>query len=208
MFTGGCNLRCPFCHNGSIVCSPTGGEFSEEEIFTYLKKRRGILDGLVVSGGEPMLQADLPDFLQKVKELGYLVKLDTNGSFPEKLKEIIDKGLVDYAAMDIKNCKARYGETVGKTMFDIMPILKSVELLKTGQLPFEFRTTLVRGLHDRESLIALAEWIAPIDRYYMQNFVDSGDLIDSESEGFSKEETEAFLTAVQKIIPTAEIRGL
>ena len=143
VFTFGCNLRCPFCHNASLVVGGGEAEFSKEEILAYLKKRTGLLDGVCITGGEPLLQSDIADFIKEIKALGYAVKLDTNGCYPEKLKELVLGGLVDYVAMDVKNCFSKYGQTVGIKDFDVSPIKESAAFLISSGIDFEFRTTIV-----------------------------------------------------------------
>ena len=150
IFTAGCNFRCPFCHNAPLVTHIDDScDITTEEIFAFLKKRQGILDGVCVSGGEPLVQPDIAEFIREIKALGYHVKLDTNGSFPEKLKELVDEGLLDYVAMDIKNSARKYGETIGIDGYDPARILESVDYLMTNVVPFEFRTTVVREFHKK-----------------------------------------------------------
>ncbi len=208
VFTGGCNYRCPFCHNAGLVTKMDTEIIPESEVFNHLKKRQGILDGVAISGGEPLLQGDIEEFLKKIKELGYSIKLDTNGSFPDKLKSIIDNGLCDYVAMDIKNSKERYNETVGIDKFDISLMEKSVEILMNSDVQFEFRTTVTKNFHTVEDIEKIGEWIRGTEKYYLQNFVDSGNLIDCNVEGVSKEEMQLMLEKIKKYVPTAEIRGL
>ena len=156
VFTGGCNYRCPFCHNAGLVTKLDTEIISEGEVLSHLKKRQGILDGVAISGGEPLLQGDIEEFLQKIKELGYSIKLDTNGSFPDKLKSIIDKGLCDYVAMDIKNSKERYNETIGIDNFDISLMEKSVESIKLD--PVKAPTKLLRP-NTNVATFKLGMWI-------------------------------------------------
>lgn len=209
VFTAGCNFRCPFCHNASLVVDiPKEAAISEEEFFAFLKKRQGILDGVCVSGGEPLLQPDIEEFIGKIKELGYVVKLDTNGSFPKKLKALVEKGLIDYVAMDIKNCLESYAITSGTDALDLGAIEESVSYLKEGHIPYEFRTTVVKNYHFEESFEKIGQWIQGADKYYLQNFVDSGDLIGKKTKGCSPEEMNTFLKVVQKYIPTAQLRGI
>lgn len=208
VFTGGCNYRCPFCHNAGLVTKMDTEIIPESEVFSHLKKRQGILDGVAVSGGEPLLQGDIEEFLSQIKELGYKIKLDTNGSFPEKLKLIIDKGLCDYVAMDIKNSKERYPETIGIDKFDISLMEKSVDILMSSDVEFEFRTTVTKNFHTIKDIENIGEWVKGVKNFYLQNFVDSGNLIDSNVEGVSKEEMQEMLVAIRKYVPTAEIRGL
>lgn len=176
IFVGGCNFRCPFCHNGGIVLEPLSqGRYEEAEIFAFLEKRKNILKGVCITGGEPTLQEDLPEFLMRVKELGYQVKLDTNGCAPEVLKGLLDKGLLNYVAMDIKNCPEKYAMSVGmdKQWSGMGQIERSVSILKTSGIDYEFRTTVVKELHTREDLLKIAAWIKGCPRYFLQQYQDS-----------------------------------
>ena len=161
VFTAGCNFRCPFCHNAMRVLPEQIDDecLTDDEVFGFLKKRRGVLDGVAVTGGEPLLHADMPEFLARVKELGYRIKLDTNGSNPELLSEIVKNKLVDRVAMDIKNAPEEYARTIGLKSFDIAPVERSKEMLLRGDIDYEFRTTVVKGIHTKESLIGAAKWI-------------------------------------------------
>lgn len=209
LFTFGCNFRCPFCHNASLVLSSRADDsiISEEELFTLLQKRKGMLEGVCITGGEPTLQPDLPDFIRKIKAMGYAVKLDTNGYRPAVLRALIDEGLLDYVAMDIKNSLSRYPETVGISRFDTAPIEESINLLMEGRVPFEFRTTLVKGLHTPESIAEMGRRLAGNERFFLQTFEDSGDLISDGLSGFDREETEALLAVLCNYVPNAQIRG-
>lgn len=209
VFSGGCNFRCPFCHNAGLVLSP--GQYDtveEEEILAFLKKRRGILDGVCITGGEPLLNPDTEEFAAKVKALGYLLKLDTNGSFPERLENVVNAGLVDYVAMDIKNCLKKYPLTVGKEGFDTSPVERSVEFLRSGKVGYEFRTTVVREFHTEEDIREIGKWLASVPRYFLQAFSDSGELIGEGLHGYSPEEYKRLLSAVREYIPSAELRGV
>lgn len=207
VFLAGCNLRCPFCHNASLVLGAAPTAMTEAEFFAFLKKRRGLLDGVCVTGGEPTLRKDLPDFLAKIKALGYLVKLDTNGSDPAMLRQLIGDGLVDYVAMDIKNCPDRYPETCGG--IDILPaVQESLAILREDKAAYELRTTCCKPFHDEAALEAIGKWLSGTKHYYLQNFVDSGDLIGPEVSGFTKEEMEALQSCVLPYIPTTRIRGI
>lgn len=209
VFTAGCNFRCPFCHNASLVTHiPAEADMDEERFFAFLKKRKGILDGVCVTGGEPLLQPDIEEFICKIKELGYLVKLDTNGSFPEKLKELVNKNLVDYVAMDIKNSVEAYGKTIGLDTRYSEAVKESVSFLLEGHVDYEFRTTVTKNFHSLEEFEKIGQWIQGAKRYYLQGFVDSGDLIESNIEGVSKEEMEKFLKKVKAYIPNAKLRGV
>ena len=209
VFSGGCNFRCPFCHNAGLVLSP--GQYDtveEEEILAFLKKRRGILDGVCITGGEPLLNPDTEEFAAKVKALGYLLKLDTNVSFPERLENMVNAGLVDYVAMDIKNCLKKYPLTVGKEGFDTSPVERSVEFLRGGKVGYEFRTTVVREFHTEEDIREIGKWLAGVPRYFLQAFSDSGELIGEGLHGYSPEEYKRLLSAVREYIPSAELRGV
>ena len=175
VFTGGCNLRCPFCHNALLVTRlAETPEIPEQEVLDFLASRRGLLDGVVLTGGEPLLQPDAADFLRKVRELGFAVKLDTNGSHPDRLRRLTEAGLLDYVAMDIKNSPERYGETAGRPGLDLAPFRESVSFLLSGAVDYEFRTTVVRELHDGDSFRAIGPWLSGARRYYLQSFVTEG----------------------------------
>ena len=210
IFTGGCNLRCPFCHNAPLVLP--GEEtpiLSEEEILAFLRTRQGLLDGVAITGGEPLLHADMGAFLEKIRALGFAVKLDTNGTFPDRLEALIGAGLVDRVAMDIKNGPSRYAETVGLPRVDLTALERSKELLLRGTVDYEFRTTVVRGLHTEESLLEAARWIAGAREYYLQQYKDSGHVIDAAGLGsYSESEMRALAAAVREIVPTVRVRGV
>ena len=178
VFTGGCNFRCPFCHNSDLVLQPHSGPFiSEDDIFTHLKKRGKILDGVCISGGEPTLEADLEDFIKKIRALGYKVKLDTNGYFPDTLARLCEQGLLDYVAMDIKHTPEKYNTVCGMKHFDISRILSSVSYLKERCVSYEFRTTLVREFHDKEDMQRLGEWLCGANAYYLQPYKESENVL-------------------------------
>lgn len=209
VFTAGCNFRCPFCHNASLVVNiPQEAEMTEDDFFSFLEKRQGVLDGVCISGGEPLLQPDIENFMQKIKEMGFAIKLDTNGSFPDKLKALVEKGLVDYVAMDIKNSPELYAVTAGIETLDIEAIKKSVAYLKEGHVPYEFRTTVVKHYHSEDSFERIGQWLTGTEKYFLQNFVDSGDLIGKKTRGCSEEEMKEFLAIVQKYVPGAKLRGI
>ena len=211
VFTGGCNFRCPFCHNAPLVLPERlqGDENGEETVLAFLKKRQGILDGVAVTGGEPLLHRDMDQFLRRVKDLGYAVKLDTNGSFPERLMALVEEGLVDRVAVDIKNAPALYAKTIGVPGFDLAPVERTKNYLLSGVVEYEFRTTVVKGLHTRESLQEAAQWIRGAREYYLQQFKDSGDVIAIEGlSAFTGEEMHALADAVRPIVPTVQVRGV
>lgn len=209
LFTGGCNLRCPFCHNGDLVLHPgLVKEIPEEDIFELLDKRKHTLEGVCITGGEPMLMKDLPAFCEKIKERGFAVKIDTNGFFPEQLKYMVKNGLCDYVAMDVKNSMEKYPLTIGIRNPDLRKPLTSIEFLKGSTLPHEFRTTVCKPFHTLEDLVAIARLLGEKERYFLQGFRDSGGLLGSGISAFSSEEMKAFLVEVLKIVPLAELRGI
>ncbi len=191
LFTKGCNFLCPFCHNAPLVTRPKEAEsFSQEEILAFLKKRQGVLEGVCVTGGEPLLHADLPAFLRQVKDLGYKIKLDTNGSFPKRLKDLAAEGLLDYVAMDMKNALEKYPLTVGTDSVNIQEIEESIDFLLLGTIPYEFRTTVVKELHSVSDIAAIGQRIRGAEKYFLQNFSDRGSLIAS---GFSSHDEKTLL---------------
>ena len=209
VFTGGCNFRCPFCHNSALVLpDQIAHDSSEDAVLAFLRKRVGVLDGVAVTGGEPLLHADIGDFLKEVKALGFLVKLDTNGSFPDRLIALVEEGLVDRVAMDVKNAPALYAKTAGLERFDLGGVTRAKDFLLSGTVDCEFRTTVVKGLHTKESLLEAAEWIRGAKEYYLQQYKDSGAILDADGLGsFDTDEMHAFADAVRDIVPTVQVRG-
>lgn len=210
LFTGGCNMRCPFCHNALLVTEldETAERYREDEVLSYLSRRQGLLDGVCVTGGEPTLQAGLEDFLGQVKALGYAVKLDTNGTRPEVLRRLVEEHLVDFVAMDIKNSPARYAETAGVPETALTGVFESMDYLLSGAVDYEFRTTVVRELHEEADIAALAQRIRGASRYYLQCFKDSGELISHGWSAHTPETMEAMRRlAEEQGIPT-ELRGV
>lgn len=210
VFTSGCNLRCPFCHNASLVLpnlrSPP--EMEEPEFLEFLLSRQGKLDGVCITGGEPLLQPDLETFIRKIRDLGFSIKLDTNGSIPHLLKDLLGKGLVDYVAMDIKNCPERYGETAGIPELSLEGIQESVMFLLSGAVAFEFRTTIVEEFHTEQDMERLGKWIEGNEHYYLQSFMDSGDVITRGLHAVSVEKREAFKKIVSAYVPLTQWRGV
>ena len=207
VFTAGCNFRCPFCHNASLVVRPSDvEEISEEEFFKYLSRRKGILDGVAITGGEPLVSAGIEDFIRRIKELGLLVKLDTNGAFPDRLEALLDAGLVDYVAMDIKNSREKYAETVGLPAFP-EAIERSIDIIMKKAPDYEFRTTVVKELHEAQDIVDIANRIKNAKRYFLQSYVDSGDIL---CEGFSAYSAEEMLEILEKsraVLPCTVLRG-
>lgn len=209
LFTAGCNLRCPFCHNASLVIQPDVTNYIQvEEVLGYLKKRIGILEGVCISGGEPLLQPDIKDFIKQIKELGYYVKIDTNGTLPEKLMELVEEGIIDYVAMDVKNSKEKYAFTVGIDDFDLAGIQKSIEFLKEGHVDYEFRTTVVKELHNVKDIQDIGVWLKGATRCFVQNFVDSGEIIQSGLSPVDSAVLEEMKSKLNQNIECVELRGV
>ena len=208
IFTGGCNFRCPFCHNSDLLGNDAEAQYTEEEVIKFLAKRKGILEGVAITGGEPTLQPNLREFILRVRELGYRIKLDTNGSRPDVLKALCAEGLIDYVAMDIKTCKERYPELIGIPSANIGSILESVEFLKQGSVPYEFRTTVVKELHCEEDFARIGAWISGCPNYFLQNYVDSENVLMSGFSSCTKEELLLFLETAKPYVGHAELRGV
>ena len=209
IFTGGCNWRCPFCHNASLVTNLNDANtIDEEDVFCFLSKRQNILDGVCISGGEPLMQPDIIEFVNKIKSLGYSIKIDTNGSYPKVLEELINKKLVDYVAMDIKNSPENYPKTVGLADINLSNIIQSAAILKTNKVDYEFRTTVVKEFHISEDFNAIAQWLKGANKYYLQSFVDSGNIIGNNFSAYTKEELEGFKAILSLTIQNVEIRGM
>lgn len=208
VFLGGCNLRCPFCHNASLVLPEKFGEtMPDEEFFDFLKSRQGKLRAVCVSGGEPTLYPHLEDFMRRIKEMGFLLKLDTNGTRPDVLKRLVCEGLLDYVAMDIKNSPEGYAKTVGIEPFDLSGVRESAEFLMSGAVDFEFRTTVVRELHGEEDIENIGKWLSGEEKFFLQTYTDSGDHIKDGYSGYTPAEMEALTEILKKYIPKAEKRG-
>lgn len=209
LFAGGCNFRCPFCQNADLVFLPEDlSEINSEDLNHFLKQRQSTLDGICISGGEPLLHEELEPFLKNLKKLGYKVKLDTNGSYPKLLKKYVDAGYIDYVAMDIKNAKERYAETIGLEVFDLTPIEESIDFLINGKIDYEFRTTVVKDFHGIQEIESMAEWLKDAKAYYLQAFVDSERVIQSGLNGYDAEEMQQLCKAARKFVPNTQVRGL
>lgn len=209
IFLPGCQFKCPFCQNASLVLDLTQvDEISEDYIFDYLKERKGKLDGVCVTGGEPTLQSDLKDFIKKIKDLGYKVKLDTNGYNPKVLKELLDLSLLDYVAMDIKNSEEKYPITTGVKSLKFENILKSINLLKNSNIEYEFRTTVIKEFHNKEDFIGIAKLINGVKNYYLQEYRDSETCIKRGFHAYSKEEMDEFVSILKNEGINASIRGI
>ncbi len=207
IFTGGCNFRCPFCHNGDLVLKPSIQDtYSEEEVLSFLQKRKNVLKGICITGGEPTLQADLPVFMEKVKKIGYDIKLDTNGYQPGVLAALMRDGLVDYVAMDIKNSKVKYAEAAGVNDLEIERIEETVALLAAAEIPYEFRTTVVKELHTVEDILTIGEWIAGCPNYFLQPYKENEKEIrlmqgevSADFHSYEKEEMEEIIKRLEEI---------
>ena len=208
LFTSGCNFRCPFCHNAGLVVRPAEDILTNQEVFDYLSKRKGMLQAVTISGGEPTLQKGLKEFVQQVKDLGYLVKLDTNGTNPNLLIDLVESGLIDYVAMDIKNSKQKYALTCGLDHMDLSAVEQSVNFLMSGKVPFEFRTTVVKDFHTAQDFEDSANWLGNPPKYFLQQFVNSGDLVQDGLHGYDATEMQQLLSHVQKFMPNAKLRGV
>ena len=209
VFTPNCNFRCPFCHNASLVLPEKISEdfISEEYFFEFLSSRKNKLEAVCISGGEPLLQKDIEYFMEKIKKMGFLVKLDTNGSFPTLLKRLVNLGLIDYVAMDLKNSPAKYAPTAGVSSLDNEKIEESVSFLLSHVVPYEFRTTIVEEFHAASDIEAIAKWIQGDSKYYLQQFVDSGDLIQKGLQAPNAEKRNEFQKIAQRYVPKTKWRG-
>ncbi|MCL2863988.1 MAG: anaerobic ribonucleoside-triphosphate reductase activating protein [Lachnospiraceae bacterium] len=210
IFTAGCNFRCPFCHNASLVTHiREENDIPTEQVLDFLHKRKGILEGVCITGGEPLLQPDLEDFIKEIKEMGYQVKLDTNGSQTRKLISLVEKACVDHVAMDVKNTLNKYSMTIGLNENDYVgEILAAVSYLKSDVVSYEFRTTIVREFHKREDMEMIGRWLKGAKSYYIQGFIDSGDLIVPGLRPYNKEVMQQVLEVVRQYVPNARLRGV
>ena len=207
VFLGGCDMRCPFCHNWELVDASAQAIMDENELFRFLGGRIGLLDGVAFTGGEPLMRNDLMDVIKRIRDMGFKIKLDTNGNHPDRLRSVVDAGLIDYVAMDVKNSPERYGETIGLPGFDISRIKESIDYLMNCGTDYEFRTTVVKQCHDEDSFKGIAELIKGAEKYYLQGFVDRETVPYAGLEGYTKEEMEKFLDIVSPYVKSAEIRG-
>ena len=206
---GGCNMRCPFCHNASLVTrAATVPTIAEDEVLSYLMKRRNILEGICITGGEPTLYPELPLLIAKIKELGYRVKLDTNGTNPAMLKSLAKDHFIDYVAMDIKNSKIKYPITSGNSILNIDFIVESIRFLIDGSLDYEFRTTLVKELHNEEDMHSIGDWIKEAKAYYLQSYQDSDDILSPGYHSHTKDMLSTFVSILEKYIHNVTLRGV
>lgn len=209
IFTQGCNFRCPFCHNKDLLNEEIKTEVVEEdEVFRYLEKRKGLLDGICISGGEPLLQPDIETFITKVREMGFKIKLDTNGSSPSKLQRLIDKGLLDYVAMDIKNDFLDYDKTSGIEMINVENIKRSISILENSNIEYEFRTTIVKELHSLLGLEEICKYLGSNVKYYIQNYKDCDTVLQKGLSGFNTSELVSIENKLKLINPNVMVRGI
>lgn len=208
VFLGGCDFRCPFCHNGELLDGSAPAIMDDRELLRFLKGRQGLLDGVAITGGEPLLRKDLPDLLRSVRELGFAVKVDTNGNHPEALEGLLTEGLVDYVAMDIKNSPEKYALTVGLDHLDLGPIRQSVRLLMDSSIPYEFRTTVVDQLHKAEDFEAIGRWIAGAKAYFLQSFTDRDSVPFAGLSAPTREDLDKYASIMRVYVPYTSIRGL
>ena len=214
VFLQGCNFRCPFCHNSDLLGAEGSYRVETEELMAFLKKRVGLLDAVCITGGEPTLQKDLPELLEQIKALGYLIKLDTNGTRPQVVKELVERGLVDYVAMDIKNSPARYGETAGLSRMELTALEETMQFLMAGVVDFEFRTTVVAQLHSAEDMQQIGQWLEKLSpnkkpaKLFLQVYTDRDSVLMGGLSAHSKETMEKFKDILAPYADKVEIRGM
>ena len=208
VFLGGCDFRCPFCHNGELLDGTAPAVMDDRELLKFLKSRQGLLDGVAITGGEPLLRKDLPDLLRAIRELGFNLKVDTNGNHPDALEGILREGLADYIAMDIKNCPEKYALTAGLSSLDLAPVRRSVALLMGSRIPYEFRTTVVDQLHKAEDFEAIGRWIAGAKAYFLQPFTDRDSVPYAGFTAPAREDLEKYASIARVYVPYTSIRGV
>ena len=207
VFLGGCDFRCPFCHNYELVDGSAPPIMEDSELFAFLEKRRGLLDGVAITGGEPCLRPELPDFMRRIRDMGYGVKLDTNGTHPALLRTILEEGLADYVAMDIKNRPEKYAQTVGLPAVDLVPVRESVSLLMHGGIEYEFRT-VVDELHEADDFEAIGAWIAGAQHYFLQAFTDRDSVPFGNLHAPSAEKLREYAAIAHCHVPDTRLRGV
>ena len=208
VFLGQCDFRCPFCHNFELVDGSAPALMEEDQLFDFLKKRQGLLDGVAVTGGEPCLHKDLPELLARIRAMGYAVKLDTNGNHPELLRRILNEKLADYVAVDIKNSPAKYALTTGRSEFDLSRVLESVSMLMNGDTDYEFRTTVVREFHEDADFEEIGKMIAGARRYFLQCFTDRESVPYGNLHSPSPQDLERYASIVRAYVPDTGLRGV
>lgn len=208
IFLGACDFRCPFCHNWELVDGSAPAQMSDDKLMDFLKKRTGVLEGVAITGGEPMINKDLPDLMRRIKELGFPVKVDTNGNHPEMLRQVIDEGLVEYVAMDVKNSLDRYSATIGKECFDTSNVEESIQILLEGKIDYEFRTTVVAQLHDEDSFRGIGPMIEGAKHYYLQKFTDRDTVPFEGLSAPEDDEMRKYADIIRPYVPSVELRGV
>ena len=208
VFLGGCDFRCPFCHNFELIDGTAKPVMTDEDLFSFLKKRQGLLDGVAITGGEPCLHPGLPELLRQIRALGFATKLDTNGYHPALLKSLIDEGLLDYVAMDIKNSPAKYAATCGLPALDLSPVRESIALLMEGRVDYEFRTTVVAQFHELSDFDQIGEMIAGAKRYFLQCFTDRDSVPFGNLSAPTEEELKIYASTARKYIADTQLRGV
>ncbi len=208
IFTGSCNFRCPFCHNSPLVLDYQKiAPIPEKELTDFLEKRKNILDGVCITGGEPTLQKDLPKLCEKIKSLGYAVKLDTNGTNPKMVKELKENGLVDYFAMDIKNDRENYAPIIGLSSYDTKKVEETVSYFMSGGVDYEFRTTLINEFHKQENIIKIGEWLKGANKYFLQKFKSGDNTIAQGLTAVDDKTATDFKNILSKVVPKTFLRG-
>jgi pyruvate formate lyase activating enzyme len=209
IFLGGCNMRCPFCHNSSLVINAASQPvIPVEEVLSFLAKRKNILEGVCITGGEPTLYSDLPEFIAEIKALGLKVKLDTNGTNPTMIKSLVENHLIDYIAMDIKNSKDSYSLSAGIIDIDLIKINESITFLLTSPIEYEFRTTIIKEHHTEQDILSIGEWIRGANAYYLQSYEDSGDILLPGLSSHSKDTLLTFVTLLTPYVKLVSLRGV
>ena len=208
VFLGGCDFRCPFCHNYELVDGSAPPIMEDSELFAFLEKRRGLLDGVAITGGEPCLRPELPDFMRRIRDMGYGVKLDTNGTHPALLRTILEEDLADYVAMDIKNRPEKYAQTVGLPAVDLVPVRESVSLLMHGSIEYEFRTTVVDEFHEADDFEVIGAWIAGARHYFLQAFTDRDSVPFGNLHAPSAEKLREYAAIARRHVPDTRLRGV
>ena len=208
IFLGGCDFRCPFCHNFELIDGTMKPTMDEDELIEFLKSRKGLLEGVAITGGEPLMHKDLLALIRRINETGYRVKLDTNGYHPELLKEILDTGLVEYVAMDVKNSPEKYALTCGLDYVDLNRIKQSINLLMNGTVEYEFRTTVVNEFHEEDDFIKIGEMIKGAKRYFLQRFTDRDSVPYGNLTPPSFDKMHKFAEICRKFVPNTELRGV
>ena len=209
IFTGGCNFRCPFCHNSDLVVNSTMSPcISQEEIFSFLKKRKNVLSGICITGGEPTLQTNLSEFIKKVRSLGYKIKLDTNGYRPDVISSLLEDNLLDYIAMDIKAGLSNYAKVSGIPNLDTSKIKESISIIENSGIDYEFRTTVVKELHNRQDFLEISEMLSSSSSYFIQSFKDSGNILTPGLSFCDIDTLNQYLAIVKNKLPFSSLRGI